>query len=158
MRFIFVFIYRVSHGFGKFGLGFFQYYPLIYDFSRFCLKVYITQLLFCLERKEYHSVILDDFKKLIQHLKQSIAEIMDMFIPKATKPVLYVICPFCSEDLTPHIKFNVTAPVHCCELGDRPQELARSCYIPCGIDLENVKKPGKCLHNCGTKTKNTVLI
>jgi len=139
-----LFICRVSHGFGRFGLGHYQYYHLIYDFSRFCLKLYIAQLPFCHKRKEYHSTIVEDFKKLLQHLKQSITEIMDMFIPKATKPVLYVICPFCSQDVIPHVKFSFSTPVLCCELGDRPQELSRSHYIPCGIDLENIKKPDEC--------------
>jgi len=63
---------------------------------------------------------------------------MDMFIPKATKPVLYVICPFCGQDVTPHVKFNFTAPVLSCELGDRPQ----SCFISSSIDVENMNKPG----------------
>ena len=132
----------MSHGFGRFGLGCYQCYHLIYDFSRFCLKICVAQLSFYRKRKEYHLAIVDDFKSLIEHLEQSIDEIMDIFISKATKPVLYVLCPFCGQNVTPHIKFNISTPVLCCELGDIPQELARSSYIPFGIDLENLKKPG----------------
>ena len=135
-----MFTCRLSHGFGQFGLGHYQYYHLIYDFSNFCLKVCIAQLPSCHKKKDCYPDIINDFMTLIQHLKQSITEIMDLFIPKANKPTLYVICPFCSEDVPPHIVFDINAPVLCCEFGDEPQELSPFRYVPCGIDLKNTRK------------------
>lgn len=142
---LFVFVHRLSHGFGQFGLGSYQYYRLVYDFSHFCLKIYIGQLDFCRRKSnDYYPDIIDEFMSLIQHLKQSITKIMNIFIPNATKPLLYVICPFCEDDTTPHIKFDFNAPVLCCERGKIPREVARSRYIPCGIDLKDMKKSGDC--------------
>ena len=94
----------------------------------------------CLETQEYHADIFEDYIKLLEYLKQSITEIMDIYIPQATKPNLHVICPHCKENDPPHIKFNHTTPVLCCRKGERPKEIARSCYIPCGIRVPNVRQ------------------
>ena len=111
---------------------------MIYDFEHSCLKVFVSQLKICLETQKYHPDIIDDYFKLLEHLKLSIAEIMNVYIPHATKPTLYVICPHCKNDGLLHIEFNHTAPVLCCAVGDRPRDVPRSHYIPCGIDINNI--------------------
>jgi len=65
---------------------------------------------------------------------------MDIYIPCATKPKLHAMCPFCKEDATPHIEFDHTAPVLCCMRGDRPEEIPRSRYLPCGVDVDSLRK------------------
>ena len=134
-----VFLHRIQYGFGQFGLGKFQSFHLIYDFQHFSLKLFVSQLKVCLETQEYHVDIIKDYLKLLEHLQQSITEIMDFYIPHATKPNLRVMCPLCKEDDPPHIEFDHTAPVLCCRRGDRPREITRSHYIPCGIHAANVR-------------------
>ena len=113
---------------------------MIYDFEHFSLKLFVSQLNVCLQTQEFHSDIIEDYLKLLEHLQQSITEIMDFYIPHATKPNLHVMCPHCKEDDPPHIEFYHTAPVMCCRRGDRPREITRSRYIPCGIHAANVRR------------------
>ena len=136
---VFMFFHRIRYGFGQFGLGKFQSFHLIYDFDNFCLKLFVSQLKLCLETHKYHSDIIQDYLKLLKHLNECITEIMDFYIPHATKPNLHVMCPHCKDD-PPHIEFDHTAPVLCCRRGDRPREITRSRYIPCGIDVDNIRQ------------------
>jgi len=142
---LYVLFHRIRYGFGQFGLGKFQSFHLIYDFKHFCLILYVSQLKFCLKTQKYHVDILEDYLKLLEHLKQAVTEIMDIYIPCATKPKLHVMCPYCKEEVAPHIEFDHTAPVLCCRRRDRPEEIPRTRYIPCGIDVtdEIRKQEGK---------------
>ena len=116
-------------------------YQLIYDYKQSCLKVYISQLKFCQEKSEYHSEIFKDYIKLLKQLKHSIDEVMDVYIPHATRPILYVVCPFCKENTPPHIKLDFKEPELYCENNECHRMVNRSRYLPCAtaLDMENLK-------------------
>ena len=111
---------------------------MIYQGSKACLKIVITQLDNSLQIN-MQSKALKTFLELMKYLETSIFSVMDLYIPSAMKPVLHVSCPICNND-NPHImlervcKIPLEDRLFCGEKG--LQILPRKSYLPFGDTLD----------------------
>ena len=111
----------------------------MYEANKYCLKVIITQLNKTMDLQEQVTSF-KLFLELMIHLEDSVHSVMNLYIPSARLPVLYVHCPLC-EVSTPHIllesvrKISLNLPSLCCAEKDVPKMLPRSHYLPFGNTL-----------------------
>ena len=64
-------------------------------------------------------VLLKQRQDLLAHLKQSINEVHDIYIPSAKRPIAYIECPLQHEEnCSPHVRLDDisdTEDVYCCK-------------------------------------------
>jgi len=136
---IFHIIFSIQYGFGQFALGKFQIYRLIYSHKYSQLKLIVSQLESCWHNKELQHSILESFQELLLQLEYSLQELMDFYLPSATKPVVFVSCPYCPPSDPPHVPYiKHEMYLYCCKRNP-VLEIPKARYIPCGIDVKGMR-------------------
>ena len=115
-------------------MGKFQVYRLVYDHKFSQIKLIVSQLESCWQEKELQHSILESFQELLLQLENSLHKLMDFYLPSATKPTVFVSCPYCPLNDLPHVSYTKEERyLYCCKRNP-VVEIPRARYIPCGID------------------------
>ncbi|XP_065906069.1 uncharacterized protein [Dysidea avara] len=131
-------IHNIQYGFGQFALGKFQVYRLVYNQKFSQLKLIVSQLESCWQEKKLQHSILESFQELLLQLENSLQELMDFYLPSATKPVVFVSCPYCPLNDPPHVPYSKDEMyLYCCKRNP-VVEIPKARYIPCGIDSKGL--------------------
>jgi len=106
----------------------------VYDQKLSQLKLFVSQLESCWQNIELQSSILDSFHELLEQLENSLQGLMNYYLPSATKPVVFVSCPYCPITDPPHIPYLKNEKyLYCCKKNP-VAEIPKARYIPCGRD------------------------